>query len=70
LSSAEEIKRAKGVPKSVINNVLRHEDYKNTLENGNILFTKSKAIKSQNHKIFTKSINKLSLSCLDDKRYI
>ena len=66
----EEIKRAKGVPKSVINNVLTHEDYKNTLEKCEVLFTASNTIKSKNHEIFTKNMNKLSLSCLDDKRYL
>jgi hypothetical protein len=66
----EELKRAKGVPKSVISNRLTHQDYKHTLDNCEILFAESNTIKSWNHEIFTKNVNKLSLSSLDDKRYL
>ena len=34
------------------------------------MFHKMKIIKSENHEIYSQEINKKSLSCFDDKRYI
>ena len=34
------------------------------------MFHKIKSIRSENHKIYFIEINKKSLSCFDDKRYI
>ena len=34
------------------------------------MFHKMKSIRSENHKIYSVEINKKSLSCFDDKRYI
>ena len=63
-------KTAKGIKKNVVRNLLKHEDYKNTLFNNCQMFHKMKSIRSENHKIYFVEINKKSLSCLDDKRYI
>ena len=62
-------KTAKGVEKNVIKNHIKHEDYKNMLLNKQ-LHHKMKAIRSQNHQLGSYEINKISLSCFDDKRYI
>lgn len=63
-------KTAKGIKKSVIKNDIKHENYKQTLFEKKQLHHKMKTIRSQNHIISSSCINKISLSCFDDKRYI
>ena len=63
-------KTAKGIKKNVIKNNIKHEDYKNTLINNEQMHHKIKTIKSQRHQLRSYEINKVSLSCFDDKRYI
>ena len=45
------------------------EDYKNVLTNKQ-MHHKMKTIGSNNHQLTSYELNKLSLSCFDDKRYI
>ena len=61
---------AKGIKKNVIKNNIRHEDYKNSLINNEQMHHKMKTIRSQRHQLGSYEINKVSLSCFDDKRYI
>ena len=61
---------AKGIKKNVIKNNIRHEDYKRTLLNEEQMHHKMKTIRSQRHQLGSYEINKVSLSCFDDKRYI
>ena len=61
---------AKGIEKNVIKNNIRHEDYKNTLINNEQMHHKMKTIRSQKHHLGSYEINKVSLSCFHDKRYI
>ena len=61
---------AKGIKKNVIKNNIKHEDYKNTLINDEQMHHKMKTIRSQRHQIGSYEINKVSLSCFDDKHYI
>ena len=63
-------KTAKGIKKNVIKNNIKHEDYKNTLINHEQMHHKIKTIRSQRHQFGSYEINKVSLSCFDDKRYI
>ena len=63
-------KTAKGIKKNVIKNNIKHEDYKKTLFNNEQIHHKMKTIKSQQHQLGSYEINKISLSCFDDKRYI
>ena len=63
-------KTAKGIKKNVIKEDITHEDYKDTLSNNREMYHKMKTIRSQNHKLSSYEINKVSLSCFDDKRYI
>ena len=63
-------KTAKGIKKNVIKNYIKHEDYKNVLLNDKQLHHKMKTIGSQKHQLGSYEINKISLSCFDDKRYI
>ena len=60
---------AKGIKKNVIKNNIKHEDYKNTLINNEKMHHKMKTIRSQRHQLGSYEINKVSLSCFDDKRY-
>ena len=61
---------AKGIIKNLIKNNIKHEDYKNTLINNEQMHHKMKTIRSQRHQLGSYEINKVSLSCFDDKRYI
>ena len=61
---------AKGIKKNVIKNNIKHEDHKNTLMNNEQMHHKMKTIRSQTHQLGSYEINKVSLSCFDDKRYI
>ena len=63
-------KIAKGIKKNVIKNDLKHEDYKNVLLTNKQLHHKMKHIRSQKHQLGSYEINKVSLSCFDDKRCI
>ena len=63
-------KKAKGIKKSVINGDIKHENYMETLFDGKQMRHKMKSIRSKNHVISTYNINKVSLSCFDDKRFI
>ena len=63
-------KTAKGIKKNVINNNIRHEDYKITLLNEEQMHHKMKTIRSQRHQLGSCEINKVSLSCFDDKQSI
>ena len=61
---------AEGIKKCVIKNSIKHEDYKNVLLINEQLHHKMKTIRSQKHQLGSYEINKVSLSCFDDKRYI
>ena len=63
-------KTAKGIKKNVIKNNIRHEHYKDTLFNNKQMYHKMNIIRSQNHQLGSYEINKVSLSCFDDKTYI
>ena len=64
------VKTGKGIKKNIIKNEINHEDYKNVLlENKQIQHT-MKTIRSSKHQLGSYEINKVSLSCFDDKRYI
>ena len=63
-------KTAKGIKKDIIKNNIKHEDYKSVLFNGKQMHHTMKTIRSQNHQLGSYEINKVSLSCFDDKRYI
>ena len=63
-------KTAKGIKKNIIKNNIKHEDYKNTLMNNEQMHHKVKTIRSQRHPLGSYEINKVSLSCFDDKHYI
>ena len=61
---------AKGIKKQVIKKNLTHDNYKEVLFNNQQLRHSMKTIRSQNNQISSFNLNKISLSCFDDKRYI
>ena len=64
-SDDKEVNKAKGGNKK-----LRHKEYVDVLFNKKVIRHKMKRIQSVLHEIGTYDINKISLSCFDDKRYI
>jgi len=63
-------KTAKGIKKNIIKNDIKHEDYKTVLINNKQIHHTMKTIRSSNHQLGSYELNKVSLSCFDDKRYI
>lgn len=66
----EEIKKAKGVVRSVVKKKISHQMYREALFEEKEYMTVQKSIRSDHHELFTISVNKKSLSPMDDKRYI
>lgn len=58
-------KTVKGIKKTIT-----HANYRDTLFNKKQMHHKMKTIRSQYHQLGSYEINKVSLSCFDDKRYI
>ena len=65
-----EEKKCKGIKKSVVKKSITHEDYKKCLFTGKQAFEKMNVIRSHKHEVYTEEINKIALSCEDDKRHI
>lgn len=63
-------KTAKGVRKYVIKKNITHENYKDCLSNGKKMLHSMRTIRSECHQIGSYRLNKISLSCFDDKRFI
>ena len=63
-------KKAKGIKKSVVKNNIEHDNYRKTLFNNEQMHHKMKTIRSVSHQLGSYEINKVSLSCFDDKRYL
>ena len=61
---------AKGIKKNVIKQKIQHDNYKDTLFNQKQMRHEMRLIKSEKHRIGSYVVNKTSLSCFDDKRYI
>ena len=69
-AKSENKKTAKGVKKNVIKRDLDHSDYLACLQNNTVEQHKMRTICSDHHVVSSYEINKTSLSCFDDKRYI
>ena len=63
-------KTAKGIKKNIIKKNITHENYKKVLFDNEQMHHTMKTIRSHNHQLGSYEINKVSLSCFDDKRYI
>ena len=65
-----ETRKAKGVKKNVIKKSLSFEDYKKCLFSEEKIMKEMNIIRSQNHDIYSMTVNKVALSANDDKRLI
>jgi hypothetical protein len=61
---------AKGVKRYVIKNKLTHDTFKNVIKKKDRMRHKMNTIRSTKHVIGTYQIQKVTLSCFDDKRYL
>ena len=64
-NDGKESNTAKGV-----NIATTFNEFKDTLLNNKIIRHKMRRIQSKKHKLGTYEINKISLSCFDDKRFV
>ena len=60
-------KTAKGMKKNIIRKNIKHQDYKQTLFDNKQMYH---TMKTNLHQLGSYELNKVSLSCFDDKRYI
>ena len=63
-------KKCKGMKKNVVKKGIQFEDYVKSLFSGEKQMRKMNIIRSENHDIYSKEVNKIALSNEDDKRKI
>ena len=63
-------KKCKGMKKNVVKKSIQMEDYKKCLFSGEKQMRKMNIIRSENHNIYSKEVNKVALSNDDDKRKV
>ena len=66
----KEDKKAKGTKKCVIKRMIKFNDYKNCLLNGEVVLKSQQRFKSKGHDVYTENVNKIVLSSNDDKRIV
>ena len=66
----DETRKAKGVKKNVIKKSLTFDEYKKCLFTEEKIMSEMNIIRSQNHDIYSMTVNKVALSANDDKRLI
>ena len=66
----KEDKKAKGTKKCVMKRMIKFNDYKNCLLNGEVVLKSQQRFKSKGHDVYTENINKIALNSNDDKRLI
>ena len=66
----KEDKKAKGTKKCVIKRMIKFDDYKNCLLNGEVILNSQERFISKGHDVYTENINKIPLSSNDDKRLV
>ena len=66
----KEDKKAKGTKKCIIKKMIKFNDYKKCLLNGEIILKSQQRLISNKHDVYTENINKIALSNIDDKRIV
>ena len=66
----KEDKKAQGTKKCVIKRMIKFNDYKNCVLNGEVVLKSQQRFKSKGDDVYTENINKIALSSNDDKRLI
>jgi hypothetical protein len=69
VGKAIEVKKAKGISKSVVSKDLVYQNYVDCLYNCELERHTMNSVRSEKHDLYLKAINKISLSPFDDKRY-
>ena len=64
------VKKCKGIKKNVVKKGITFDDYTKCLFSGEKQMKSMKIIRSENHDIYSKEINKIALSANDDKRQV
>ena len=65
-----EVKKDKGIPKSVVQHSMQHEHWKSCLFDKSVVRANMNMISSQNHGVRSVSKTKIALNVFDDKRFI
>ena len=66
----KEDKKAKGTKKCIIKKMIKFNDYKKCLLNGEIILNSQQRFIGNKHNVYTENINKIALSNNDDKRIV
>ena len=70
LTGAKAFRKAKGVPKWYVKKNVKHEEYLHVLRHWDKTTCKFRAFRSRNHRVTTRQLSKVCLSCVDDKRFL
>ena len=70
IEETKEVHKCKGIKKNVVKKAIEFEDYIQCLFFGEKQTRSMKIIKSENHDIYSKEVNKIALSNEDDKREV
>ena len=70
IEETKEVRKLKGIKKNVVKKGLKFEDYVQCLFFGEKQMRSMKIIRSENHDLFSKEVNKIALSSEDDKRTV
>ena len=70
IEEGKNIKKCKGIKKSVVSKGITFEHYFDCLFTGEKQMRSMKIIQSKYHDIYSKEVNKIALSCEDDKRLV
>ena len=66
----KEDKKATGTKKCVIKRMIKFDDYKRCLLNGEVILKSQQRFRSKGHDVYTENINKIALSNNDDKTIV
>ena len=70
VEDAKETKKCKGIKKNVVKREITFEDYVQCLFSGEKQMRAMNIIRSENHDIYSKKVNKIAVSNDDDKRSV
>ena len=70
IEGVQDVRKCKGIKKNVVKKKLDFDDYVQCLLSGKKQMRNMKIIRSENHDLFSKEVNKVALSNEDDKRKV
>jgi len=70
LTGVKSFRKAKGVPKTYVKKRVKHEQYLHVLRHWKNTTCHFCTFRSKNHRVTTRKMWKVCLSCIDDKRYL